>query len=120
MSVRTYFALACLVVSAFAATVGNEKYTPAERRHWAFQPITKPAVPKVASASNPLDAFVMTRLEKEGLRYAPPASKETLIRRVTFDLTGLPPTLAEIDAFLTDKSPDAYDKLVDRLLEFCR
>ncbi len=117
MSVRTYFALACLVASAFAATVGTEKYTPAERRHWAFQPVTKPTVPKVPAASNPVDAFVMARLEKEGLRYAPPASKETLIRRVTFDLTGLPPALAEIDAFLADKSPDAYEKLVDRLLE---
>ena len=65
---------------------------------------------------NPIDRFILARLDKEGLQPSPKASKETLIRRVTLDLTGLPPTLPEIDAFLADQRPDAYDRLVDRLL----
>ncbi|HKW96865.1 MAG TPA: PSD1 and planctomycete cytochrome C domain-containing protein [Bryobacteraceae bacterium] len=88
-------------------------------RHWAYVKPVRPAVPKVADTAwvrNPVDAFVLARLEKEGLRPSPEAAKETLIRRVSLDLTGLPPTIAEIDQFLADQSPDAYEKLVDRLL----
>ncbi len=66
--------------------------------------------------SNPIDNFILARLESEGLKPSPEADKATLLRRVTFDLTGLPPTPAEMDAFLHDKSPDAYEKVVDRLL----
>jgi cytochrome c553 len=88
--------------------------------HWAFQPVQRPGVPKIANLksqiSNPVDAFVFSKLEAAGLKPAPPADRRTLIRRVTFDLTGLPPTPEEIDAFLKDKSPDAYAKVVDRLL----
>lgn len=84
-------------------------------KHWAFRPISKPAVPAV-KAKNPIDAFISARLAEKGLSLAPQADKRTLIRRATFDLTGLPPTPDEVDAFLADKSPDAFMKVIDRLL----
>jgi mono/diheme cytochrome c family protein len=87
--------------------------------HWAWAPPRRPALPKVGDASwprNPIDSFILARLEKEGLRPSPEADRVTLIRRVTLDLTGLPPTPAEVDAFLADAGPDAYEKVVDRLL----
>jgi hypothetical protein len=87
--------------------------------HWAYITPVKTAPPAVAEegrATNPIDRFVLARLEKEGLKLSPEADKETLINRVTLTLTGLPPTLAEVDAFLADKSPNAYEKVVDRLL----
>lgn len=87
--------------------------------HWAFiapknSPI--PAVKDKRWLRNSIDAFVLARLDEEGLKPSPEANKETLLRRVSFDLTGLPPTLEELDQFLNDKSPDAYEKAVDRLL----
>jgi len=85
------------------------------QEHWAFIPPEKPAVPAFARVGNPIDAFLKQRLIDEGLTQARPADKETLIRRVTLDLTGLPPTPEEIDAFLADTSPDAYKKLIDEL-----
>lgn len=86
-------------------------------QHWAFVPPQRPAVPKAKSQiSNPIDAFVHARLEAEGLSRSPQAPKETLIRRVTLDLTGLPPSLNEVRDFLADDSPDAFEKVVDRLL----
>jgi hypothetical protein len=87
--------------------------------HWAYLPPKRPDLPTVTSPSwirNAIDNFVLARLEREGLKPSPPADKVTLLRRVTLDLTGLPPTLAEIDSFLKDASPDAYEKRVDRLL----
>jgi mono/diheme cytochrome c family protein len=87
--------------------------------HWAFVKPVRPSVPEVKHAGwvrNPIDNFVLVRLEKEGLSPAPEADKETLIRRVSLDLIGLPPSIEEVDAFLADKSPDAYEKVVDRLL----
>jgi len=87
--------------------------------HWAFVPPSKAAPPDVANKDwpiNHIDRFVLHRLEREKFAPSPMASRERLIRRVTFDLTGLPPTLEEIDAFLADESDDAYQKLVDRLL----
>ena len=87
--------------------------------HWAFlvpQKAAAPAVPAGPSVLNDIDRFVQSRLEREGLTLSPPADKETLINRVTLTLTGLPPTLAEVDAFLKDTSPQAYEKVVDRLL----
>ena len=88
-------------------------------QHWAFVPPSQPVVPTVGDAGwpiNAIDHFVWHRLQQHGLRPAPPASRETLIRRVTLDLTGLPPTPGEVDAFLADEAPGAYDRLVDRLL----
>ena len=87
--------------------------------HWAFEAPRKPALPPVKNTDrviNEIDRFVLTRLEDEGLSPSPPAARTTLIRRVTLDLTGLPPTLREIDAFLADSSKEAYEKVVDRLL----
>ena len=97
-------------------------YTAAEKRHWSFQPIavTPPpaftAAADKAWAANPIDAFILERLAKDGLRPAPRADRITLLRRATFDLTGLPPMPAEVDAFVADKSPQAWAKVVDRLL----
>lgn len=82
--------------------------------HWAYQPVTRPEVPE--GAAHPVDAFIRERLRREGLTPAQPADKRTLIRRVSLDLTGLPPSPAEIADFLADDSPGAYDKVVDRLL----
>ena len=87
--------------------------------HWAFEPIKNPELPSVKNANwirNPIDRFILARLEREGLSPSSEADKVTLFRRVALDLTGLPPTPAEIDAFLADSSPDAYEKQVDRLL----
>ncbi len=87
--------------------------------HWAFiapQRAPLPAVKNQTWVKNAIDAFVLARLEKEGLTPAPQADRATLLRRVSFDLTGLPPTLKELDEFLNDKSPNAYEKVVDRLL----
>ncbi len=87
--------------------------------HWAYAPPKRPSLPTVknsAWAKNPIDAFILSRLEREGLKPSPQADKTTLLRRLSFDLTGLPPTAAELDAFLSDSSPDAYEKQVDRLL----
>jgi mono/diheme cytochrome c family protein len=89
------------------------------QRHWSLIPPLRPALPAVNNASwvrTPIDSFILQRLEREGLKPAPEAGRETLLRRVSFDLTGLPPTPAEIDAFVNDSSPRAYDKVVDRLL----
>lgn len=89
------------------------------RGHWSFiapQPVEPPAVAHESHVRNPIDRFILARLEKEGLEPSPPADKITLLRRVTLDLTGLPPTLAEVDAFLADESDDAYEKVVERLL----
>ncbi len=84
--------------------------------HWAFRPPREPAVPAKGPGENPIDAFLGAGLERRGLSRAPPADRRTLIRRVTFDLTGLPPSPGEIEAFVTDRSPDAFARVVDRLL----
>ncbi len=89
------------------------------KTHWSFEPVKSPTLPgvsKTAWARNPIDRFVLAKLDAEKLSPAPEADQTTLIRRVTLDLTGLPPTPAEVDAFLADKSASAYEKLVDRLL----
>jgi hypothetical protein len=87
--------------------------------HWAYVAPKRPDVPEVKDSAwvrNPVDRFILARLEAEGLRPSPEAARTTLIRRVTLDLTGVPPTPEEVDAFLNDRSPDAYERVVDRLL----
>jgi hypothetical protein len=90
------------------------------QKHWAFEAPVRPPVPAVQNTQwprNDVDRFILATLEAKQLEPSPEASKETLIRRLTLDLTGLPPTPEEVDAFLADKQPDAYERLVDRLLE---
>jgi hypothetical protein len=90
------------------------------KNHWAFQPVKDPAVPPVRNKEwvrSPVDAFVLSKLEQRNLEPAPPAEKRDLIRRATFDLIGLPPEPGDVDAFLADNSPDAFKRVVDRLLE---
>jgi mono/diheme cytochrome c family protein len=95
----------------------NSKYEAA-RKHWAFQPVRDPEAPRIdPQPANPLDAFVRARLATEGLSPSPAADRRTLIRRLSFDLLGLPPTAEEVEAFVADADPQAYEKLVDRLLE---
>ena len=89
------------------------------KKHWAFVKPVRPAEPAVANEAwvrNPIDRFILARLEREGIKPSPEAPRETLLRRVHLDLTGLPPTPAEGDAFLLDNRPDAYERVVDRLL----
>ncbi len=93
--------------------------TDADKNFWSFKPISQaaPPTPKQKDwAVNPIDQFILANLEKNGLKPAPPADKTTLLRRATFDLTGLPPTEKELQDFLADKSPKAFEKVVDRLL----
>jgi hypothetical protein len=98
------------------------KYTPVERRHWAFVQRSQPEIPKFATAADrawagsPIDAFILQRLQKEGLKPSPQADRATLVRRLYFDLTGLPPAPRDVARFVADKSPGAYFKLVEQLL----
>jgi hypothetical protein len=95
------------------------RITPEQRKFWSFQSVrrvTPPAVRDTSWSRTALDRFILAKLEANGLRPAGPADKRTLIRRATFDLTGLPPTPAEVEAFLRDKSPGAFARVVDRLL----
>ena len=109
----------CLLTLLFG--VFTESFAAEEtiRRHWSFlapQAVPRPEVTDNAWPRNEVDHFILAHLEREGLAPSPEADRETLIRRLTLDLTGLPPTLEEVDAFLADKSPEAYEKVVDRLL----
>jgi hypothetical protein len=121
--------LAALLSAVFIFQVVAEEtvaplgvYTAVERRHWAFQKRATPEIPKFTEAAdqawakNPVDAFVLARLKKAGLSPAPEADRRTLIRRATFTLIGLPPTPEEVEAFVRDTSPNAWEKVVDRLL----
>lgn len=103
-----------------AIPLANPATDPQQARgYWAFQPVKRPALPPVKNerwAANPIDRFVLAKLEERQLAPAAPASKTDLVRRVFFDVTGLPPSPAEVEAFLADTAPDAYARLVDRLL----
>ena len=107
-----------LTLTCAFAVVGAE---PSD--HWAFQPVTRPSVPDVSGAAWPrgaLDYFVLAKLLENGMQPARPAGRRTLIRRVTLDLTGLPPTPGEVDTFVSDESPGAYRRLVERVLALPR
>ncbi|HMC65486.1 MAG TPA: DUF1549 domain-containing protein [Gemmataceae bacterium] len=96
-------------------------FTPEEKSFWAFQPPAKPPLPTVkhvAWIKSPIDEFILAALEQKGLQPAPPAEKRVLIRRATFDLTGLPPTPEEIDAFLRDESPEAFASMIESIARF--
>jgi len=97
----------------------KKEFTAEQKAFWAFQPVTNPTLPAVKDTQwvkTPVDRFILAKLEERGLHPAPPADRMTLLRRTTFDLTGLPPTEKELQDFQSDRSPDAYAKVVDRLL----
>jgi mono/diheme cytochrome c family protein len=101
------------------APTGEVAAVSAASKHWSFQPIARPALPTVkdkAWVRNPIDRFILARLEKEGGTPSPEADRATLIRRLSLDLLGLPPSPREVDEFVADRRPDAYEELVDRLL----
>jgi hypothetical protein len=120
--------LTTALVTPFAAaanadadvTIEEPPITRDDRAHWSFRPLEQPALPalknQVSATGNPIDHFVLAKLQASGLTHLPEADRPTLIRRLTIDLTGLPPTLEQIDAFVADKSPDAYATLVTNLL----
>ena len=94
------------------------RFTEEELSHWSFQPVKEPRVPRPSGFDirTPIDAFVAERMAKRRLRFSPRAGRETLIRRITYDLTGLPPTATEVEAFVDDETPQAWPRLVERLL----
>jgi len=111
----------CLLGAAIAGLYAAEavQFTPAQKSFWSLQPVTKPAVPVVKNQQwvrTPVDAFILKKLAEQNLQPNPPADKVTLLRRATVDMTGLQPTQEEIAQFLNDSSPDAWTKVVDRLL----
>jgi mono/diheme cytochrome c family protein len=119
--IRQWIAGGAKVARAEPAKPGAaDDFTPEERAHWAFQPVKRPAVPSIANRqspiANPIDAFLLQKLAAAKLTFSAPADRATLIRRASFDLLGLPPSPAEVEAFEKDTSPDAYEKLLDRLL----
>jgi hypothetical protein len=116
---RACLCLALLLLLAVPLAADEYLVSPEQRDHWAWQRPRRPAPPAVkdrAWSENSIDHFILARLEAAGLKPAPPAGREQLIRRVTFDLIGLPPTPEEVDAFVRDPSPDAWARVVDRLL----
>src|ERR1700681_3419357 len=109
-------------VKTAAAPVASPKFSikPEQRKFWSFQPLQKPALPAVkdaAWAKTPIDRFILTKLEENNLKPVKAADRRSLIRRAYYDLVGLPPTPEQVDAFLTDNSPEAFAKIVDRLLD---
>ena len=101
------------------AAIASKVYGEADKNHWAFKPFIKPAIPSVVESNwvkTPIDSFIVAKLEANSMKPSAMADKRTLIRRATFDLTGLAPTLEEINNFLADESTNAFEKVVDRLL----
>ena len=91
--------------------------TPEARKAWPYRRLSRPDIPRIAGVTNPIDAFIQAKLAEHGLRLNDPADKVALVRRVYYDLIGLPPTPEQVDAFVSDSSPDAYERLIDRLLD---
>src|SRR5262245_22004480 len=112
--------VAMSLISALAGDApARHSFTAEQRGYWALQKVSRPVFPTVHNSAwprNPIDAFVVSELEAKGLAPSPPADRVTLLRRVSLDLIGLPPTPEEVEAFLADRSPDAYENVVDRLL----
>jgi Protein of unknown function (DUF1553)/Protein of unknown function (DUF1549) len=111
--------VAMILLVAASAPGADRPIKPEDRAHWAFVPPRKAQIPSVKEAAwvrNAVDAFVLAKLESEGVSHAPEADRPTLLRRLSFDLIGLPPTPGEVRAFEADRSPDAYETQVDRLL----
>ncbi|HWY87671.1 MAG TPA: DUF1549 domain-containing protein, partial [Gemmataceae bacterium] len=107
------------VTAATPVRQAEAQITDKDRSHWSFRPLKRPQVPAVKNGkwlANPIDAFILAGLEAKGLEPNRPATKLELVRRVYYDVTGLPPTLAEVEAYLADPSPHAYEELIDRLL----
>ena len=105
--------------AALVKPAPKKEFTAEQKAFWAFQPVSHPALPAVKNSQwvqSPVDRFILAKLEQRGVSPAPPADRPALLRRATFDLTGLPPTEAELAAFLADRSPQAFAKVVDRLL----
>ena len=116
---RCVFALIFLVANASAADAPQPLIQDDGREHWAFKAPTRPVVPiekGTVDGRNPIDSFIRTTLSEFGLSLGPEADRSTLLRRLSFDLTGLPPSLEDLDRFLNDRRPDAYERVVDRLL----
>src|SRR5262245_17380022 len=117
---KAFVALLCCAPIVPAAD--GDAYTAEERSHWSLQTRSQPLPPTItapdeaARLSSPIDAFVLSKLRGAGLNFSPPAERRTLARRLHFNLLGLPPTPDAIEAFVADRSPDAYERLVDRLL----
>ena len=107
--------LSCALVASLVAAEADRSFTTQQRRWWAIQPVVAPPVP-ASKANNPIDAFILEKLTAKGLSLSAPAPKEKLLRRVTLDLTGLPPTPEDLQSFLNDRSPQAFERVVDRLL----
>src|SRR3954468_7161016 len=111
---RILASIGCLAGVALTVAAGE---LPRAETHRAFQPMVRPNVPEVrGDARTAVDCFIRAALEAKGIAPSPEADRPTLVRRVAFDLTGLPPTPAEIDGFLTDRSPAAYERMVERYL----
>jgi hypothetical protein len=123
LRVRQFRLTTMALAAAWVAAAAGDAYTPAERRHWAFQPRSHALPPTFSLPAdrvwvrNPIDAFILAQLRKSGLKPAPAADRRTLIRRVYFDLTGLPPTPDVVERFVNDRAPEAWPRLIDRLLD---
>ncbi len=115
---RTFVCQVLGTLALVAATNQEATFIGARAKYWAFQPVARPAVPAISDAwvRTPIDAFILQALGEKKLAPSAPLDRIELMRRVTYDLTGLPPTPEEVASFLKDKSPDAYEKVVDRLL----
>src|SRR5271155_5319561 len=107
------FAIVAAALGVLWAGTQEDAFIGTRGRYWAFQKVVRPAAP---AAGNPIDAFIAQELRRKQLEPSKPLDRAQLLRRVTFDLIGLPPTPMELDAFLKDSSGDAYEKVVDRLL----
>ncbi len=116
---RRLLLIGLLSALCFGADTPKTKYSERQRNFWSFRPMQNPPAPAVKDAAwarSAIDRFVLAKVEEKGLKPAPPASKQQLLRRATYDLTGLSPSPAEVQAFLADDSPDAYRNVIDRLL----